>query len=123
MCHQVQILPPDLEIFYQTQNPLPDAEFFYQTQGTQKNPTLGGILHLHAVNAQVTLPDVGIIYQTPQTHKVFNSHPVRPGHRLLHRMEVSTSSCRVFFSMSLALSCPPPWRWPVDEVGQPRRAR
>ena len=44
------------------QNPLPDAEFFYQTLGTQENPTLGGILHLCAKNAQVTLPDVGIIY-------------------------------------------------------------
>ena len=47
---------------YQMQNPLPDAEFFYQTLGTQENPTLGGILHLCAKNAQVTLPDVGIIY-------------------------------------------------------------
>ena len=85
---------------YQMQNLLPDAEFFYQTLGTQKNPTLGGILHLHAVNAKVTLPDVGIIYQTPQMHKVFTSHPVRPGRRLPHWMEVCTTRCTVFFLMS-----------------------
>ena len=92
---------------YQTQNLLPDAEFFYQTLGTQKNTTLGGILHLNVVNAQVTLPDVGIIYQTPQRHKVFTSHPVRPGCRLVHRMEVSTSRCTVFFLM---VNC----QWPRD---------
>ena len=86
-------------ICYQTQNPLPDTEFFYQMLGTQKNSTLGRVLHPHAINAQVTLLDVGIIYQTPQMHKVFTSRPVRPGCRLLHRMEVSTSRCMVFFLM------------------------
>ena len=86
-------------ICYQTQNPLPDAEFFYQTLGTQENSTLVGVLHPHAMNVQVTLPDIGIIYQTPQMHKVFTRRPVRPGCRLLHRMEVSTSRCTVFFLM------------------------
>ena len=86
-------------ICYQTQNPLPEAEFFYQTLRTQKNFTLGGVLHPQAMNAQVTLPDVGIIYQTPQLHKVLTSRPVRPGCRLLHQMEVSTSRCTVFFLM------------------------
>ena len=86
-------------ICYQTQNPLPDAEIFHQTRGTQRNSTLGGVLHPHAINAQVTLLDVGIIYLTPQMHKVFTSRPVRPGCRLLHRMEVSTSRCTVFFLM------------------------
>ena len=86
-------------ICYQTQNLLPDAEFFYQMLGTQKNSTPGGVLHPHAMNAQVTLPDVGIIYQTPQMHEVFTSRPVRPGCWLLHRMEVSTSRCTVFFLM------------------------
>ena len=60
------------------------------------------------MNAQVTLPDVGIIYQIPQMHKMLTSRPVRPGCRLLHRMEVSTSRCRVFFLM---------WQWNVMPFG------
>ena len=104
MCNQVQILLPDEEILYQIRNLLPEAEsptrrriLLPDARDTEElYPRWGSA---PTCNECTSLPDVGIIYQTTQMHKVFTSRPVRPGCRLLHRMEVSTSRCTVFFLM------------------------